>query len=62
MTKLVEHEVTDLRGDIKVGDTIWVRATGYVRIVRVSKITPTYIWVEYISPSTGRYHNTKFHR
>jgi hypothetical protein len=26
------------------------------------QVTSTYVWVEYTSPSTGAYHNTKFRR
>jgi len=47
---------------VKVGDIIKVWATGKFRQVRVTKVTNTYIWVEYTSPSTGTYHNTKFYR
>lgn len=47
---------------IRVGDKIVVWATGYLRQVTVTKVTDSYIWVEYVSPSTGRYHNTKFYR
>lgn len=52
----------ELKRPVRVGDTIKVHATGHLRKVRVTKVTDTYIWVEYTSPSTGTYHNTKFHR
>jgi len=55
-------EKTDLTKDIKVGDIITLWATGYLRQVKVTKVTPTYVWVEYTAPSTGTYHNTKFRR
>ena len=47
---------------VEVGDSIRVHATGRPRWVTVTKVTFTFIWVEYTSPSTGRYHNTKFRR
>jgi len=55
-------EKTDLTKDIKVGDLITLWATGYLRLqVGVTKVTPTYVWVEYTTPA-GIHHNTKFRR
>lgn len=62
LREILNPKPTDLTQDIKVGDTIRCFATGYLREVKVTKITPTYVWVEYTSPSTGIYHNTKFRR
>jgi hypothetical protein len=59
---ILSPQETDLTKDIKVGDTIIHRCTGHLREVRVTKVTSTYVWVEYTSPSTGAYHNTKFRR
>lgn len=53
---------TNLTDALSVGEKIHVFCTGYLREVMVTKITPTYVWVEYTSPSTGMYHNTKFRR
>jgi hypothetical protein len=59
---ILSSEETDLTQDIKVGDIIKCHATGHLREVKVTKVTPTYVWIEYISPSTGMYHNSKFRR
>lgn len=59
---LIDIKPTDLTQDIKVGNIIILSATGHLREVKVTKVTPTFVWVEYTSPSTGVYHNTKFRR
>lgn len=56
------EQETDLTQPLHVGDIIHVRATGYLRHVTVTKVTPTYVWVEYTSPSTLQYHNSSFRR
>jgi len=48
--------------EVRVGDVISHWATGYLRQGTVTKVTKTYIWLEYTSPSTGEHHNTKRHR
>lgn len=62
MSTVTITQETNLKDELKVGQKIYKFCTGYLREVTVTKVTPTYVWVEYTSPSTGMYHNTQFRR
>ncbi len=62
LKQALRPEPSDLTKPLHVGDAIVVSATGRLRHVTVTKVTPTFVWVEYISPSTGQYHKTPFRR
>lgn len=55
-------QLTDLTKPLHVREVITVSATGRLRQVTITKVTPTFVWVDYISPSTHRYHKTPFRR
>lgn len=55
-------EIPRKEREVEVGDEILHWAHGYLRPGKVTKVTKTYIWVEYTSPSAGRTHNTRRHR
>jgi aspartate 1-decarboxylase len=46
----------------KVGDLVIARLHGYMREARITKVTPTFVWLDFTSPSTGVHHNTKHYR
>lgn len=50
------------RDTTTVGDHVIARLHGRMRVARITKITPTFVWLEYTSPSTHEHHNSPHHR
>jgi hypothetical protein len=56
------QQETDLTQPLHPGDVITIHATGHLRQATITRVTPTYVSVEYTSPSTGYHHNTSYRR